>query len=71
GLRNKARTLISEKEQSELKKNEVPVCQALREEIKLVIKRRSQRIAKQFCDAMLNRPKVQTLRILTTKAERR
>uniref|UniRef100_M1D840 Polyprotein protein n=1 Tax=Solanum tuberosum TaxID=4113 RepID=M1D840_SOLTU len=49
----------------------VPVCQALKEKIKLVRERSTRRIAESFRDAVLDLPKLQTLRMLKAKAKRR
>uniref|UniRef100_M1D975 Uncharacterized protein n=1 Tax=Solanum tuberosum TaxID=4113 RepID=M1D975_SOLTU len=49
----------------------VPVCQALKDKIKLARERSSQRIAKWFRDAVLDCPKLQTLRMLKAKARKR
>ncbi|WMV32583.1 hypothetical protein MTR67_025968, partial [Solanum verrucosum] len=71
GLRNKARTLICKKEQSELKEQRNEVCQALKDKINSARERNSRRVAKRFRDAVLDRPKLQNLRILKAKAKRR
>ncbi|KAG5615846.1 hypothetical protein H5410_015670 [Solanum commersonii] len=73
GLRNEAWTLIRQKERSRLKerRNEVPVCQALRVKVNLARERSSRRVTKWFCDALLDRLKLQNLRIFKAKARRR
>ncbi|WMV18696.1 hypothetical protein MTR67_012081 [Solanum verrucosum] len=47
----------------------VLVCQALKERTKLVREKSSRWITKWFRDAVLDRPKLQTLRTLKAKAE--
>uniref|UniRef100_M1DKA6 Uncharacterized protein n=1 Tax=Solanum tuberosum TaxID=4113 RepID=M1DKA6_SOLTU len=49
----------------------VPVCQALKEKIKLAIERSSRRVGERFRDAMLYRPKLQNLKLLKAKVKRR
>ncbi|WMV50370.1 hypothetical protein MTR67_043755, partial [Solanum verrucosum] len=71
GLRNKVRTLTGRKEKNKLKPPKVPVCQALKERTKLVIKRNSWWITELFREANIDRPKLQTLRMLRTKAKGR
>uniref|UniRef100_M0ZV68 Polyprotein protein n=1 Tax=Solanum tuberosum TaxID=4113 RepID=M0ZV68_SOLTU len=63
GLRNNATTLMCKKER-------IPVCQALKEKIKSARERSSWQISKWFRDAVLDRPKLQTLRMLKAKTER-
>uniref|UniRef100_M1D8A3 Integrase core domain containing protein n=1 Tax=Solanum tuberosum TaxID=4113 RepID=M1D8A3_SOLTU len=49
----------------------VPVCQALKERTKLARERSSRRITEWFCDVVLDRPKLETLRMLKAKVEGR
>ncbi|WMV58962.1 hypothetical protein MTR67_052347 [Solanum verrucosum] len=49
----------------------VPVCQAMKVKIKSVRKRSSRRVAGWFHDVVLDRPKLQNLRMLKAKAKRR
>ncbi|WMV33054.1 hypothetical protein MTR67_026439, partial [Solanum verrucosum] len=70
-LRNKAWTLICKKERSELKEKRNEVCQALKKKINLARERSSRRVTEWFCDAVLDRPKLQNLMMLKAKAIRR
>uniref|UniRef100_M1DNP5 Uncharacterized protein n=1 Tax=Solanum tuberosum TaxID=4113 RepID=M1DNP5_SOLTU len=63
-LRNKAWTLMSKKEQ-------VPAFQDMKEKIKSAIERSSRQVAEWFRDAVLDRPKLQNLKMLKAKAKRR
>ncbi|WMV33111.1 hypothetical protein MTR67_026496 [Solanum verrucosum] len=47
-----------------LKERRKEVCQALKEKIKSARERSSRRVAEQFRDAVLDRPKLQNLRTL-------
>uniref|UniRef100_M1DK27 Uncharacterized protein n=1 Tax=Solanum tuberosum TaxID=4113 RepID=M1DK27_SOLTU len=49
----------------------VPVCQGLKEKIKLARERSSRRVTEWFRGTMLDRPKLQNLRMLKAKAKRR
>uniref|UniRef100_M1DS29 Uncharacterized protein n=1 Tax=Solanum tuberosum TaxID=4113 RepID=M1DS29_SOLTU len=49
----------------------VPVCQTLKEKIKSAIERRSRQVTEWFRDAVLDRPKLQNLKMLKAKAKRR
>ncbi|WMV54947.1 hypothetical protein MTR67_048332 [Solanum verrucosum] len=49
----------------------VPVCQALKEKIKSVIKRSSRRVVEQFRDVVPYRPKLQNLKDTEGKNKRR
>ncbi|WMV25120.1 hypothetical protein MTR67_018505 [Solanum verrucosum] len=48
----------------------VPVCQALKEKIKSTIERSSRRVAEQFRYAVLDRPKLQNLKMLKAKEKK-
>ncbi|KAG5630838.1 hypothetical protein H5410_002555 [Solanum commersonii] len=57
-------------EQDERLKKRKHVCHASKEKIKSAKERSSRRIVEWFCDAILDRPKLQTLRMLKAKTER-
>uniref|UniRef100_M1DPS0 Uncharacterized protein n=1 Tax=Solanum tuberosum TaxID=4113 RepID=M1DPS0_SOLTU len=48
----------------------VPVCQALKEKVKSARKRSSRRVAKKFCDAVLDCPKLRNLKMRKAKEKR-
>uniref|UniRef100_M1DYE3 Uncharacterized protein n=1 Tax=Solanum tuberosum TaxID=4113 RepID=M1DYE3_SOLTU len=49
--------------------SKVPVCQALKVKIKSAIEKSSRRVAERFCDAVLDLPKLQNLKMLKAKAK--
>uniref|UniRef100_M1E151 Putative plant transposon protein domain-containing protein n=1 Tax=Solanum tuberosum TaxID=4113 RepID=M1E151_SOLTU len=64
GLWNKPWTLMSEKEQ-------VTVCQALKEKIKSAMEWSSQRVTERFRDAVFDHPKLQNVKMLKAKVKGR
>ncbi|WMV33827.1 hypothetical protein MTR67_027212 [Solanum verrucosum] len=62
---------MCKKEQGISKNKEKKMCKALKEKIKSSRERRGRRVTERFCNAALDRPKLQNSRILKTKAKRR
>ncbi|WMV24880.1 hypothetical protein MTR67_018265 [Solanum verrucosum] len=54
----------------QLKEQRKEMCQALKDKIKSAIERSSWRVADRFYDAVLDRPKLQNLKMMKAKAKR-